>query len=139
MILDSLLKNTKRTGTPFSILLVDIDQFKSINDTYSHQIGDEVLKFISKTLCDLTRDADFIGRMGGDEFIIVLTNTTYEKCLNVKHKIQSFHKNYSTKDLDVQVNLSIGCAQSDPELTNDEIIHNADIELYEEKHRKYKN
>ena len=132
-IMNLLLTNYQTTNIPFSILLIDIDRFKKINDTYGHQKGDEVLKHVTVVLDHVTRDADFLGRWGGDEFIIVLSNTTYENCKIVKSKIQHTYKTYKNKGLSIPVDLSIGCAQSTADLTYEEIIHQADVDLYHEK------
>lgn len=132
-LLNSLYSNYQINKTPYSVMLIDIDHFKMINDTYSHQIGDQVLKYISLTLGSLTRTTDFLGRFGGDEFIIVLSNTTYEQCLLVKDKIQQDKIVFTKGDLSLTIGLSIGCSEIELNQSNEDLIHVADINLYTDK------
>lgn len=82
--LDSALENevqrTKRYGIPFSVILIDIDKFKSVNDTYGHQTGDSVLIEVAQILSVNIRKTDILGRWGGEEFMIICPNTTIENC-----------------------------------------------------------
>jgi diguanylate cyclase (GGDEF)-like protein len=70
----SRFEEKKRYNVPFGILFIDIDHFKKVNDTYGHDAGDDVLKFVAKSLIDSSRPFDLYGRWGGEEFIGVLRN-----------------------------------------------------------------
>lgn len=69
------LKRSERFGHSLSVIMIDIDHFKSVNDTYGHQIGDEVLIEIAQLLKTHSRETDIVGRWGGEEFLIICTNT----------------------------------------------------------------
>jgi diguanylate cyclase (GGDEF)-like protein/PAS domain S-box-containing protein len=79
----------ERYGTPFSIILIDLDHFKSVNDTYGHQIGDRVLSQTADILKTKARNTDIIGRWGGEEFLVILPSTTHNEALIVAEKIRS--------------------------------------------------
>lgn len=74
-IAESTLVDARRFGTPFCVALLDFDNFKKVNDQYGHLVGDELLRLLTKTMYQTLRAGDWIGRWGGDEFLIVLTNT----------------------------------------------------------------
>jgi diguanylate cyclase (GGDEF)-like protein/PAS domain S-box-containing protein len=79
---------SSRYQKPLSVLMVDIDHFKKINDTYSHQVGDQMLKEVTRTMVDQLRSADIIGRYGGDEFIILLPMSDIEAAYSLAERIQ---------------------------------------------------
>lgn len=132
-IIEMLTEKFDRTHTPYSVLLVDIDEFKKINDKYGHNIGDKVLKYITECLESVTRESDFVGRWGGDEFIVLLNNTSLDQAKIVKNKIQMTKKMFVEKDIRIAVSVSIGCSQSLVDLTYHQVIHKADLELYIDK------
>jgi diguanylate cyclase (GGDEF)-like protein len=70
--LGSILSRSKRSGNPFSIVMMDLNNFKFFNDTYGHPVGDDVLRAVARGLKDACRTSDILGRYGGDEFIVVL-------------------------------------------------------------------
>lgn len=74
--IDMLFAETKRSGVSFGVLFIDIDRFKRVNDTYGHDTGDRVLKFVSETLIKNSRPFDPVGRWGGEEFVIIVRNIT---------------------------------------------------------------
>ena len=69
------LNNAKRNNIPFSIVMIDLNKFKPINDTYGHHIGDKILILFSQTIKETIRETDYFFRMGGDEFCLILNNT----------------------------------------------------------------
>ena len=73
--LQNEIQRSNRYRTPLSISILDIDHFKQVNDTYGHTAGDEVLRTLANELCQGTRDPDMVGRLGGEEFLIILPNT----------------------------------------------------------------
>jgi len=82
------MARTKRGDTPFSILMFDIDDFKKVNDTYGHYVGDIVLKELTKLIEMNIREVDTFGRWGGEEFILLLDNTTQDEAARVAEKIR---------------------------------------------------
>jgi diguanylate cyclase (GGDEF)-like protein len=126
------IKEAKRYEKNLSIAILDIDYFKNINDTYGHNIGDSVLKVFSKIISENIRDSDLFGRWGGEEFIIVFTNTSldqaYEKCLKLKELIE----NYKFEKVH-KITCSIGVASIDASDRIYDIIERADKALYEAK------
>jgi len=87
-MLDEQIKYAKRYGEELSLSLLDIDNFKSINDRYGHLAGDDVLEKVSTLMKQNIRDADTAGRYGGEEFIIVLPRTNVSSALNVAERVQ---------------------------------------------------
>jgi len=132
-------KRAIREQKPISILLMDLDNFKSVNDTYGHQQGDIVLKKISEILTKgLKRGGDFVARWGGEEFVVILSNTPLEEAAQVAEKIRSNVENakipYNENQF-VKITISIGINSQIPERgTNlDDFIKLADIALYTAK------
>ena len=126
----------KREDSTLSIICIDIDLFKNINDTYGHSIGDEILKFISKNMSKYIRRADILARTGGEEFTILLNNTSEENAYIFAEKIRSeiANLNYINNDIKIQITISLGISQlmqEDEDL--DSIIIRADKALYEAK------
>ena len=138
--LERELNRSKREGTPLSLILLDIDHFKMINDTYGHVYGDEVLKRAVKCLVNSLRPYDIFGRYGGDEFIACLPNTTMENALIVAQRLrgQIENTNLSCTDDRVCVTISLGVACHDSDSTDDSnsLIQKADKNLYMAKFDK---
>ncbi len=131
-----LIANNKRTKTQFALLFFDLDNFKNINDTMGHNIGDKALQYTSKILLDSIRETDFASRIGGDEFVIVIPDLDAEsKALEVINRIQ--HKMlqaFQTDKYKYYLTASIGIATF-PKDGEDihELLKNADIAMYKAK------
>ena len=124
-----------RNKAPISILLADIDNFKSINDQYGHDKGDEVLKVIAEIFQRNIRNEDLAARYGGEEFVVVLDNTPPEGAVQLAERIGDDIRKHVFPWLNRQVTASIGAA-SYPELDTDNyesIIQAADIAMYKAK------
>jgi diguanylate cyclase (GGDEF)-like protein len=80
---------SERSGRPYSLLFIDIDQFKAMNDTYGHQTGDEVLKVLADILRTSSRKVDIAARLGGDEFVLLLPDTDNLSCDTLINRIDS--------------------------------------------------
>lgn len=125
--------------TSFSIMMLDIDHFKRINDTYGHLVGDRVLKQIGRMLNDKTifRREDIAGRFGGEEFIVVLTNSTAKNAIPPAKKLVDTLANIDFRTDDgrqFKVTVSVGISQYYPEDLNEEaVINRADKALYHAK------
>lgn len=131
-ILSSEKNRNNRFGTYFSIILIDIDNFKTVNDSYGHLIGDSVLAEFAEILSSSSRVTDIVGRWGGEEFIVILPQTKKAEAAivakNIKDKIFSY--NFSTVE---RQSASFGIAEctSDDDIKN--IIKKADNALYKAK------
>ena len=111
----------------FSILMFDIDNFKSVNDTFGHIVGDQCIKFLAKTAMETIREEDCLGRFGGDEFLIVLPNLSLKDSFLVAERF----KNQVSKNSDPHFTISIGLASFPNDgADTEELIHFADEGLY---------
>lgn len=126
------LKRSIRYHNALSIILFDVDNFKHINDTYGHNAGDEVLKNIAKILMNKTRESDYIGRWGGEEFIILTPQTTINSAAvlaeEIRLSIERFNFNKPNR-----VTCSFGISELNDEMESDELIRKADHALYQAK------
>ena len=86
--LEREIERTSRYGHAFSLLMLDIDEFKRVNDTFGHEAGDEVIKLLSKTLQEGIRGIDLAARIGGDEFAIILTETPLDRAMEVAERLR---------------------------------------------------
>ncbi|MGJ9385907.1 putative bifunctional diguanylate cyclase/phosphodiesterase [Salipaludibacillus sp. CF4.18] len=124
--------NAKQIDSTVALLLIDLDQFKLVNDTLGHQIGDQLLKLASVRLqCSTGNDAE-IYRIGGDEFVIILSDATEENCIKVARKIlKEFSKSFSVAGHEMTVTASIGISLY-PEHGEDResLLKNADAAMY---------
>ena len=125
---------------PYSIIMVDLDEFKSINDTYGHTAGDEVLKSVGEALYKCARATDFVARYGGEEFAVVLTNAGKAEAANVAARFHACieRRKIELKDGVLDVTASVGVASSDsfPPHTNYlRVLEAADKALYARKSR----
>jgi len=136
----------KRYRVPFSFILLDIDYFKRTNDTYGHQVGDQVLKQTVDLISSRLRQTDIFARYGGEEFAIFLPHTKREFAVKLAEELRLLVENNTmeTELGDVKITISIGIASSedvDPEQTNDvqryiaELIAKADAALYRAKNQ----
>lgn len=125
-------KRSKRYDKPLSVILFDIDNFKFINDKYGHNVGDKVLRTISKSVSSSIRQSDELGRWGGEEFIVICPETTLENACILAEKIRKNIQSIIFKDLG-SVTCSFGVAQYDHKQTSENLINYADIALYKAK------
>jgi len=138
--LNTTMHLSKRNNYPFSILLIDVDFFKKINDNYGHQAGDSVLQDLAKRLEDKARDSDSVGRYGGEEFLVILHNCGIDQLEIVAERFRESISNHSfLLDLnqfkEISVTISIGAASFEINENMDlyELIKRADKALYESK------
>ncbi|NQY20758.1 MAG: diguanylate cyclase [Campylobacteraceae bacterium] len=126
------------TANKLYTVMIDIDKFKNLNDTYGHSIGDEVLKMVSKTINEATEEKDVFGRIGGEEFALVFISDTIEKAQEkvnvIRQKIEDLEYNDEPNNRIIQCTISIGIAQkNNDDLSIDTILARADEALYEAK------
>jgi diguanylate cyclase (GGDEF)-like protein/PAS domain S-box-containing protein len=125
----------KRFDAPFGILLMDIDHFKDFNDTYGHDIGDRVLRFIAHTLVANSRPFDLYGRWGGEEFIGIIRNITGQDLGQHGNRLRLLVENsyIAHGDERLHVTISIGATGVRDDDTIDTLLKRADTLLYESK------
>lgn len=128
---DQLISNAKSNNGSFSVLMLDIDKFKSVNDNYGHRKGDEVLALIGHTLKSTIRGTDIVARYGGEEFIILLKNTTEEEAKNIAEKIRRNIELLKIKGINHPITISIGISlYPQHSQFKDDLIEKADQALY---------
>jgi diguanylate cyclase (GGDEF)-like protein/putative nucleotidyltransferase with HDIG domain len=132
------LERAKRRHAPLALAMFDIDQFKSINDTYGHAMGDRVLKEAAKTIQGGARGTDVVARYGGDEFMIVMPDATAEEAVSAAERVrkQMAGRQVSDGTQTIRVSLSAGISAFDPAapVLADALVHEADGALYAAKH-----
>lgn len=135
ILMDKLLADYRRDPQPFSVLLADIDQFKSINDQYGHLSGDRVLSRVALLFQDSLRGSDIIVRWGGEEFLVVLKNCDLEVAQKIAEKLrQDIEKaHFEENGNRIQVTVSIGVCQYDGAEAPEHAISRADTGLYQAK------
>lgn len=137
--LDRVLRESENSKSIFSLLMVDIDFFKSFNDNFGHQVGDQVLRLVARTLKDGLKGRDFAARYGGEEFSIILPDTDLSGAVAVGN---SLRKAVASKDVINRssgkvlgrITMSVGVAEYAGDRTMEELIERADNALYTAKH-----
>ncbi len=134
--LKQVLALARRTGTNFSLIFIDLDKFKCINDRHGHSVGDAVLKVIAQRLLDVVREVDTVARLGGDEFIILTPGLTGEIpiCTLCQRVLDVITEPIEIDGLAHSVSASIGIAEY-PKHGEDErtLLHHADKAMYNVK------
>lgn len=132
----TLIATSQRRKSPFSVLMLDLDYFKKVNDTYGHEAGDKVLKTLAEALTKSVRTSDMVIRYGGEEFLIVLLDTDGENAMDVAEKIRAKVEGIkiSLPGTVLQKTISIGVADfpSDSD-TFWQVVKFADVALYQAK------
>lgn len=130
------LRTCKEQGRPFSVLIFDIDHFKRVNDTFGHPVGDEVIKRIANVSKGLLRQADRVGRIGGEEFLIILPFTGPDAAKEVAERIRDHVSRTDMSDLELSLNVTISvgvCGCTDQLRPLDYLMNLADEALYQVK------
>jgi len=133
--LEQELSRSKRYRSSLSLLMIDIDHFKKLNDTYGHPEGDNVLRIFAKILKEKLRDTDIIARYGGEEFACILTETNSSGARETAERLRSAVENYNfdIKGNPVKLTISIGVDTWDFVISKEEFIEHADRALYKAK------
>lgn len=135
-ICDSLIKMAKRHASPYAVLFVDLDHFKSINDTHGHAAGDAVLKAVASCLSNNLRSSDALGRIGGEEFSIFLPNTDLPGAVslaeNLRQKIEGLLPSVGEQSLKITASIGVAGNQGDVQ-SMQEIQRRADQGMYQAK------
>jgi len=131
-VLEREVDLAKRKSYQFGLLMIDLDDFKEINDTYGHLAGDLVLKNVASTIKKTLRNEDYLGRYGGEEFLIILTNPTLKNarlCANrIKKIIEDLNIEFNNQK--IKVTISIGASIYCPDESLDTILARSDKALY---------
>ena len=124
----------ERTGNPFSVIMLDIDHFKNINDTYGHDAGDVVLKHLAEVMQHTMRQSDIIARFGGEEFIIFLMNTPPAEGVLAANKLREAieTESFMSGSTKIPVTISLGVSTSQ-ESDIATLAKEADLALYYSK------
>ena len=134
--LDRELARAGRESYPVCIIMVDLDHFKRINDTYGHDAGDEVLKALAKTLTEQSRRGDFACRYGGEEFVIAMPNipehTAYERAENLRRHLNSLQIPYENHKLTTTTSMGIASYPTHGQ-TRQALLRAADLAMYAAK------
>lgn len=134
--LQQLIQQFARKGDTFSVAIADLDHFKKVNDTYGHLIGDEVLQGFSNIVKEVKREQDIACRYGGEEFVILLPNTTAEEAYRFLERLRSTmaKKYFKANDTEFQVTFSAGISEASPfNLHQEKLLEEADQALYSSK------
>ncbi len=138
--LEAQLSNAKRYKKPITIILGDVDHFKLVNDRFSHQVGDEVLKLVGTTLGKSIRESDTASRYGGEEFFISLPETPLSQALMVAERVRSSVEQAPWESIhpDLKITISLGMASLETQedwdnLDQSKFLSRADEQLYKAK------
>jgi diguanylate cyclase (GGDEF)-like protein len=131
------LQRSRRHEIPLALLLIDIDDFKIVNDTYGHLAGDLVLRDVAEILRRSVRVFDVCARFGGEEFVIIMPGSTAESAMRIAERIRERIELYRPADrllASLRITVSIGLAVSEPGTTVSQLLARADGALYAAKH-----
>ena len=143
-VMETVLKRefnrSRRYAGILSVVFLDLDDFKGINDRYGHDRGDDVLKHVAKNLLDMSRDSDVVARFAGDEFVYILPETSPENAENLMSRIRDHLKAHplEVEDTLIPVSISFGVATTEDDRieTADQLLKKADEMLYTSKKLK---
>src|SRR5699024_6409089 len=133
--MEDIIKHSEESNKHFSVLFLDLDRFKNINDTLGHMVGDELLKAVGQRLVHSVRKKDIVARLGGDEFALLLSDTNAEEVTACAERIlEQLGKTFTVCDMDIYISPSIGISTfpqdgQDPET----LIKHADAAMYHAK------
>ena len=137
-MLNRELRRSARSSTPLTVLMLDLDFFKQVNDTYGHLVGDDVLREFAKRMNSLIREEDMVARYGGEEFVIMLNETGAEQAAVVAERcLEAVRaKPFVSGDVEINCTVSIGGASFSGEpkdIKPNQLVRIADQKLYEAK------
>jgi diguanylate cyclase (GGDEF)-like protein len=132
--LSAMMSRARRSGTALAVVMFDLDKFKNINDTYGHAAGDEVLRCVAATLRNTVRDSDLVARLGGEEFAVVLPDTTLAEGRLVAERIRTSLWDQTIPVIGSNVTASFGVAELQSGDSGAEVLLNrADQAMYRAK------
>ncbi len=125
--------HSERMADYVTAIMMDIDHFKPINDTYGHAIGDEAIKTVANVLKRVCREADLLGRVGGEEFLVIISANDTDNSKNIAERIRQAIESEIICDGLVHLTVSIGCVRRAPQESYNSLVRRADNALYEAK------
>lgn len=137
-IMDALTEHMTRRklhGIPLSLMMIDVDNFKLMNDLRGHIFGDSILRRIGELLRNNTRSVDIVGRFGGDEFVVLLPGIALEDATLIAERLCRCLQEQCIEEEGHALTLSIGLTEQLPDETPTDLLHRADLLLYEAKRR----
>ena len=136
-VIDRELAHHHRYGVPLSLLFLDVDQFKAVNDSLGHEAGDRVLQAVASFLKRHVRRSDHLFRWGGDEFLILIWGTQRDATQMGAQLKAAFGALRDTSQLPPTLGLSVGCAEVSPDTTDmASVISEADQQMYEDRNSR---
>jgi diguanylate cyclase (GGDEF)-like protein len=139
LALEREIARRRDNGTPFSVLFLDLDHFKQVNDRFGHQVGSKLLAEIGRLLKRHVREQDVLVRYGGDEFVAVLGDASTETAVSAAERIRQAveqHRFLAREGLGLGITVCVGVATWPAHAgTKEEILHRADVAMYHGKHR----
>jgi len=126
----------RRYGRPLALLMLDIDFFKSVNDRYGHDVGDDVIKAVAEALEKHRRASDIIGRLGGEEFALMLPEATLDNAVGAAERFRKLiaGQTIAAREHQLSITISVGASVATAEVSGvRELIKQADVALYEAK------
>ena len=128
-------ERARRYGQPLSVLFIDIDKFKPINDEYGHAAGDEALKLLARTMRSTMRTTDVVGRLAGDEFIALLPGSTREEAQIAAQRLREAIAQTTLlhQGVSIKLQISVGITEYEMNESAEDILERADHAMYEDK------
>lgn len=135
--MERLINQWERYGVPFSLLFIDIDKFKTVNDRCGHECGDKVLIWMAEYLVKNTRVTDMVCRLGGDEFLVLCPHTNEDEALVMSRKLSDITESLPLKNIDYWVPaISVGISTlNEQNKSASELLRKADMAMYKEKNK----
>jgi diguanylate cyclase (GGDEF)-like protein len=134
-MLEKEISRAQRDQMPIAVVMIDLDHFKLVNDTYGHLVGDEVLRNVAERMTGTVREYDYVGRYGGEEFLVVLPNCTAETAREVAERLRQHigDRPIVTSPTQVVITISIGVSQWQPGQEVHDLLRSADAAMYRAK------
>ena len=133
--LNEYLSVFRRVGKPIGLILLDLDHFKTVNDTHGHDVGDKVLRQVASCLQEFTRYHDVVARVGGEEFVILSPNITQQQLYNFADRIRRAISDLQihSGNVTLRITTSVGVSIWNGEESGEDLYRRADKQLYEAK------
>ncbi len=137
-IVDQEVERSRRYGHRIGMLMIDVDNFKGINDTMGHQVGDLVLRQVSRFLRAMVRATEYVVRYGGDEFLVVMPESASEgesMMVRLRRAFGPWSEELPTGEIPVRLSMGFDCWEPTDRRSVDDVIASADERMYEDKRR----